>query len=263
MTTLHDVCHYLESFAPLRLAEEWDNVGLLVGDRAQSVDKVMTCLTVTPSSVAEAIDESVDLIVAHHPLPFRATKRVTTDSTVGKMLWELIGNGIAIYSPHTAFDSAAAGINQQLAEAMKLESIEPLRPIDDDPENLGSGRLGRLPSGESIIAIADRLKAFLHVDTVRITGESDRSIQKVAVGCGSGGEFLAAANQAGCDMFVTGEATFHTCLEAEAHDLTLLLVGHYGSERFAVEQLATQISAEFAHLKVWPSKREHDPLRVI
>ncbi len=263
MTKLQTVCQFLDSFAPLRLAEEWDNVGLLVGDRQSDVKNVMTCLTVTPDSVAEAIDESADLIVAHHPLPFKATKRVTTDSTAGKMLWDLIGQQIAIYSPHTAFDSAAAGINQQLADAIGVADAQPLRPFDDDPDSLGSGRVGKLASAEPVTEIADRLKTFLRLPSVRVTGQINRIARKVAVGCGSGAEFLAAAKRAGCDMFVTGEANFHACLEAEASDITLLLVGHYASERFAVEQLATQVSGEFPELIVWPSKQEHDPLTTI
>ena len=263
MTKLHAVCQFLESFAPLRLAEDWDNVGLLVGDRAVDIERVMTCLTITPDSVAEAVERSVHLIVTHHPLPFRSTKRITTDSTAGKMLWDLIGKQVAIYSPHTAFDSATLGINQQLAQALRLTGIEPLRPFDDDPDALGSGRMGKLADKEPVSAVADRLKKFLALDSVRITGKASKAVKKIGVGCGSGGEFLATAKRAGCDMFVTGEANFHSCLEAEAADICLLLVGHFASERFAVEQLAQRILGEFSDLEVWPSQREHPPLTAI
>lgn len=261
MTKLQTVCQFMESFAPLRLAEDWDNVGLLVGDRRREIQSVMTCLTVTPDSVAEAIEKSVDLVVAHHPLPFRAVKRVTTDSTAGQMLWDLIGHQVAIYSPHTAFDSAAGGINQQLAAAMELQGIEPLRPFADDPDSLGSGRVGKLAAMQTVTSVATKLKQFLNLKDVRITGEPDRPVKKIAVGCGSGGEFLTAAKRTGCDLFVTGEANFHSCLEAEASDVTLLLVGHYASERFAVEQLAGLIAAEFPQLNCWPSEQEHPPLQ--
>src|SRR5688572_13285580 len=128
MTKLHDLCAFLERFAPARLAEDWDNVGLLVGDRERSVTRVMTCLTITPISAQEAIDEQADVIVTHHPLPFRPLKRLTTDSVPGRLLWELIRAGIAIHSPHTAFDSAAAGINQRLAAGLGLTDIQPLVP---------------------------------------------------------------------------------------------------------------------------------------
>jgi putative NIF3 family GTP cyclohydrolase 1 type 2 len=75
MTSLQAVCSSLASIAPLRLAEEWDNVGLLVGDRRASIEKVMTCLTVTPNVVSEALEQQVGLIVTHHPLPFKPMAR--------------------------------------------------------------------------------------------------------------------------------------------------------------------------------------------
>ena len=142
MPTINDVCKFLDSFAPTRLAEEWDNVGLLVGDQARSAEKIMTCLTVTPESAAEAIEQGVDLIVSHHPLPFRPMKRITTDQVPSKMVWDLIRAGVSIYSPHTGFDSATEGINQMLAERMSLENTRPLVPIADDPDALGAGRIG-------------------------------------------------------------------------------------------------------------------------
>ncbi len=105
MPTVAAVAEYLESFAPARLAADWDNVGLLLGDRAASVERVMTCLTVTPESAAEAIDERAGLIVTHHPFPFHAVRRVTSDDAAGRMLLALAAARIAIHSPHTAFDS--------------------------------------------------------------------------------------------------------------------------------------------------------------
>jgi len=113
---LSTICDFLDQFAPPVLAAEWDNVGLLVGDRTQKVERVLTCLTITPAVAAEAIRERADLIVTHHPLPFRPLKRLTADEPAGRLLLDLIRAGVAIHSPHTAFDSAAAGINQQLAE---------------------------------------------------------------------------------------------------------------------------------------------------
>ena len=134
MTTVSDIAAYLEEFAPRRLAADWDNVGLLVGDDSRSVKKVMTCLTITPESADEAVAEKADLIVTHHPLPFRELRRVTTQTPEGRVLLNLIAAGVAVYSPHTAFDSARAGINQRLAEGLQLRDIEPLTPDVAEPE---------------------------------------------------------------------------------------------------------------------------------
>ena len=144
---INDVCEFLEAFAPPRLAEEWDNVGLLVGDPELAVTRIMTCLTVTPESAEEALERNVNLIVSHHPLPFRPLKRITADRYGSQLLWKLIRQGVSIYSPHTSFDSAALGINQMLAERLKLQDIRPLNPIAEDPDGLGSGRVGTVASG--------------------------------------------------------------------------------------------------------------------
>jgi dinuclear metal center YbgI/SA1388 family protein len=129
MTSVADIMGFLQRFAPLELAEEWDNVGLLLGDAAAEVGRVMTCLTVTPASAAEAIAEEANLIVTHHPVLFRPTQRLTADQPQGKLLLDLIRAGIAVYSPHTAFDNTAGGINDILARRLGLEDVLPLRSV--------------------------------------------------------------------------------------------------------------------------------------
>jgi len=260
MIPLQTVCEYFDHFAPSRLAEEWDNVGLLVGDPNHRVQRVMTCLTVTPASADEAVAAGADLIVTHHPLPFRPLKRLTTDSTPGRLVLQLVRAGIAVYSPHTAFDSAAMGINQQLAEGLGLINIVPLVVKDELPA-LGAGRYGDLPQGMSLPELAARLKAFLKLSGLHVVGVPEQARRRVAVACGAAGEFLEPARRADCDTLVTGETTFHTCLEAEARGIALLLPGHFASERFAVEMLAVTLAAQFPGLTVWASRQERDPLR--
>jgi dinuclear metal center YbgI/SA1388 family protein len=263
MPRLTEICTLLESFAPLHLAEAWDNVGLLVGDRATSVDAIMTCLTITPASVDEAVSQRAGLIVTHHPLPFHPLKKITTDTTSGRLLLQLIRADICVYSPHTAFDSAAAGINQQLAEALQLIDVRPLIPATDDSDVLGTLRVGRLSNAVALSECAAQLKEFLGLSAARIVGDVNKSVTQVAIGCGSAGQFLPSAIRAGCDLMITGEATFHTCLESEASPTALLLLGHFASERFAVEALARELSAQFSDTRCWACDSEHDPLTVI
>ena len=251
---------FLEVFAPPRLAETWDNVGLLVGDRQANVRRIMTCLTVTPVTADEAIAGQADLIVTHHPMPFSAVKRLTTDTIVGRILLKLIAAGVAVYSPHTAFDSAAEGINQRLAEGLELEEIEPLVQCDGMPAQ-GAGRRGRLPQPVTLDELARRLMKFLGIANLQTVGEVAQKHCTVAVACGAAGEFLEAARSSGCDAMVLGEARFHTCLEAEAWGLGLLLPGHYASERFAVDALANVLGRRFPDVQVWASRTECDPVR--
>ena len=127
MLTVAAVVDFLDRFAPRQGAADWDNVGLLLGDPAARVQRIMTCLTVTPESAAEAAAAHADLIVTHHPILFRGVKRLTSDSTEGRMVLALARGGVAVYSPHTAFDNAPAGINQLLAQSLELTDLVPLR----------------------------------------------------------------------------------------------------------------------------------------
>lgn len=129
MLTVADVANHLERLAPPDLAADWDNVGLLLGERSAAVGRVMTCLTVTPDSAAEAIEAKADLIVTHHPILFRGAKRLTDASVEGRMVLGLARAGVAVYSPHTAFDNSAGGINALIARRLGLVEVAPLRPI--------------------------------------------------------------------------------------------------------------------------------------
>jgi dinuclear metal center YbgI/SA1388 family protein len=257
MPNVAAVAGFLEEFAPAYLAEEWDNVGLLVGHRTQGVTKLMTCLTVTPASAAEAVEAGANLIVTHHPLPFVAAKRLTADTTAGRLILDLIAARIAIYSPHTAFDSTFEGINHRLATGLGLRGIMALVPHVDGQ---GSGRWGWLPEALSLRDVAQRLKKFLSLERLQMVGRQEHPVRMVAVACGAADSLFDAAQQIGCDAMVLGEARFHTCLEAEAAGMGLLLPGHFASERFAVEALADVLRRRFPEVQIWASRHERDPM---
>lgn len=259
MYRVNDFCDFLASFAPLQLAEDWDNVGLLIGDREAPASSVMTCLTVTPATVDEAVAHRANLIVTHHPMPFRPIKKITSDTTVGQILLKLIKNEIAVYSPHTAFDSSSFGINQQIAEKLGCQSISPLKPEIEDHQ-VGTGRMGQLNDAVSLTEFANRVKHSFSTDHVQLVGNEDQMIRRVAVACGSAGQFLEDAATLNCDAFVTGETSFHTCLEAEALGVAMILTGHYASERFALEGLAQLLKSEFDQANIWASSTEKTPL---
>lgn len=264
MLTVDDVASLIDGLAPSRLAEAWDNVGLLVGHRRRPVRRIMTCLTVTPNSAAEAIERKADVVISHHPLPFRALKRLTSDTVEGRLLLDLIAADVAIISPHTAFDSAVLGINERLAEGIGLSDIVPLVVADEliDQENVGTGRRGRAADGTSFDALVRRVKRFLDVQQVRVVGAADLAVRGVAVACGSGGPLLEAAIAASCNAMVTGETSFHTCLAAEAAGVALVLTGHYPSERFGIECLAEVVATQLPDVDVWACRREQDPIRI-
>ncbi|WP_437193609.1 Nif3-like dinuclear metal center hexameric protein [Planctomicrobium sp. SH527] len=255
------VLDYLATFAPASLAEDWDNVGLLLGERDQSVERVLTCLTLTPDVAEEAIAQQAQLIISHHPILFKPVQKLTSETSEGRMLLRLIRHGVAVFSPHTAFDSAKSGINQQLAESLGLVDIQPLRP-QSAPElaGLGSGRWGRLANPVALGEFLSNVKLLLGISALPYVGDLQRPISSVGVACGAAGEFLSDAKRAGCDLFLTGETRFHTCLEARDQGIALVMVGHYASERPGVERLAETLQQQFPSLLVWASRVERDPV---
>ncbi|MBA3313169.1 MAG: Nif3-like dinuclear metal center hexameric protein [Planctomycetota bacterium] len=262
MYRIDDLTAFLDGFAPAHLAETWDNVGLLLGDRRSPVDRVLTCLTLTPDVAEEAIRERAAFVVTHHPILFRAVKRITADDAQGAMLLALARANVAVYSPHTAFDSTSEGINDRLCAKLEIHGVRPLRPRpanDTDAAFEGSGRFGERPVATDFATFAADVRRAIQLPSIDAVSTT-RSIKTVAVACGSAAEFLPDAVQAGCDVLVTGEARFHAALDARTQGIGLVLLGHYASERFAVEELADVIAAAFPSLTVWPSRDERDPL---
>ena len=291
---LQTLVEFLEKIFPLELAESWDNVGLLIGDRRREIKRVLTCLTIDLAVVDEAVATGVDCVVSHHPFPFRAAKRWTFDTTDGEILSKLMGARIAVYSPHTAHDSAFFGVNRQLAAGRGLLDVRPLIPgtipasqealdglepsvadevaqdfstkgakSNADAPLLGAGRIGRCAKPTTFAALVEQVKDMLQIPTLLAVGDDKKPIRKVAIGCGAADDFVGNAADAGADALLLGEARFHACLEARARGIGLILAGHYATERFSVCILADRIARKFPELAVGASDRESDPIRVV
>lgn len=258
MPTIADAMHLLQQIAPLELAEEWDNVGLLAGDPGAELSRVLTCLTLTPDVVAEAIQLGVNLVVSHHPLPFRGVKSFTTTTVDGGSLWRLLGAGIGVYSPHTAYDSAAGGINAQWAERLRLSDVQPLAPVADRTDGAGIGRVGHW-NGD-FTDLLEGVQAVTNTAAVRVVKPMESETYAVAIACGSGGSMLDLAVSAEANVFLTGEMSFHDCLRCRSLGIGVILTGHFASERFAVETLAERLASALPETDVVASRVETDPL---
>ena len=119
---LNEIIKIIEATYPTKLAESWDNVGLMVGDTDKEIKKVLVSIEANEAIINEAIKEQVDLIVTHHPFLFKGIKQVTTQNVKGRLIHKLIQNEIAIYSMHTNFDIAAEGLNDYFMELMGFQT---------------------------------------------------------------------------------------------------------------------------------------------
>ena len=115
----------MERIAPRSLAEEWDNPGLLIGSPAQDIHRILVCLDMSETVLAQAIAADCDMIVAHHPLFFKPLRNLRTDLFPGRMLPEIFAHHIALYAAYTNLDIAAGGVNDVLAARIGLQALEP------------------------------------------------------------------------------------------------------------------------------------------
>lgn len=231
----------MEQLAPRHLAEDWDNVGLQLGEYQQSVSGIMVTLTVTPALVQRAIHEGTKLIVAHHPLIFRPLKKIRTDSPAGRMIADLIKNDIAVYVSHTNLDHAANGLNTWLAEDLGLEAASVLEPWDDTLET-GLGRVG-LCDPVTVHELAQRLAQRWHA-RVRFCGNPKTVCKKIAVCGGAGGKLVGKAFASGADVLVTGDVGYHDALDAEQLGLAVIDAGHFATEQIMLKYIAKHLEQE-------------------
>lgn len=125
---IKDVISVIETIAPLDYAEDFDNVGLLIGDKSTKVTGVLVTLDTLENVVDEAIEKNCNLIVSFHPIIFRGLKKITGKNYVERIVIKAIKNNIAIYSIHTALDNSFVGVNAKICEVLGLENTQVLIP---------------------------------------------------------------------------------------------------------------------------------------
>ena len=242
------VIDMLERLAPKKMAEEWDNLGLLAGSPQQEVRKVMTCLDVSIPVVEAAIEASVDMIVAHHPMIFKGVRHLRTDLYDGRMFQLLLSHNIAVYAAHTNLDIAPGGVNDVLAKAVGLANIEPFI-ITDAANNFSLGRIGYLAEEKSLYEFAEQVKRGLRIEHLRIVRGADKPIRKVALCSGAGAEFIAKAAFKGADAYLTGDVKYHEAQKAVQQGISVIDAGHFGTEFPMVQVLAEYLREEAAKQK--------------
>jgi dinuclear metal center YbgI/SA1388 family protein len=237
----------MENIAPPSFAENWDNVGLIVGRREKPITKILVALDATSAVVAEAIALGAELIITHHPIIFKAISKINGDSPLGEKLLILAERQISVFSAHTNLDIAQGGTNDILAERLGLSDISPLLPVGNAAANgLSIGRKGVLPLPLRLADFADRVKRSVGLSAIRFVGDADQRIKTVGLSTGSASNaanFKEAA-LGGCDVFVTGDIRFHEAQDALAIGLALVDATHYASENLAVEKLSGYLRRE-------------------
>jgi dinuclear metal center YbgI/SA1388 family protein len=256
--SVRNIVAVLDARYPPAFAEDWDRVGLVVGEPDATVARVLFVIDCVPETVAEAIALDVDLIVAHHPLLLRGVSSVATTTYKGRIIHDLISHGIALFTAHTNADCAPDGVAEALARAVGLLDLTGLGRLgtpdrletSSRPETSGApGRIGRLPVPLRLDAFAAHVGDVLAPTGVRAAGAPDRMISRVAVCPGAGDGFLGDVAAAGVDAYLTADLRHHPASEFVANGGPALVeASHWATERpwlvDAARIIATETSVE-------------------
>lgn len=221
MVKVQDIIDRIEKYAPLELKEDGDPTGFQIGDRNQSVNKVMTTLDIRPNTVKEAIEKKVDFIFSHHPIMFRPARTLDIASPQNKMYFDLIQNNISVYSAHTNMDKTENGMNDWLSEQLNLKNIRPISELN------GLGRVGELPASQTLNEFSKVVKKSFNLKNLRIIRPyNEKLVHHVAIIGGDGGKFYPNLLNLNMDTFITGDVYYHTAHDMQAAGLNVLDPGH-------------------------------------
>ena len=252
-----DIFSVLEERYPLVYACDWDNVGLLAGDREQEVRRVYIALDATDAAVEEAVRWKADLLLTHHPMIFGSIKRVTADDYIGERLLRLIRNGISCYAMHTNYD--VMGMAELAAGRIGLKDTFVLEEVFDGE---GIGRVGQLPGPVTLKDCAEGVKKAFGLPNVKIFGNLNKIVKTVAVSPGAGKSMARPALAAGADVLITGDIGHHEGIDAVDRGLAIIDAGHYGVEHIFIEDMARQLGGKLSGVQIIMAPVSH-PFQII
>ncbi len=235
----------LEALAPRHLAEDWDNVGLQVGDPEWTASKVLVALDPSPAVVEEAIREGASAIVTHHPLIFRPLRCLNLSTATGRLIQRLVSKRVAVITAHTNLDSVSGGVNDVLVDLLALQNATVLQPLADDAD-VGLGRVGALPQPVAFESLVRDIKARMELSHIRCAGQPKDPVRRVAVCSGSGGSLIEQFLDSSADVFITGDVRYHDAREIEAHGRGVIDIGHFESEHIIVRRLVQRLGDRLA-----------------
>ena len=233
MIKVNNIINEMELLAPTYLKEDFDNVGLMVGDKNKEVKKVLLALDCTLKVIEEAKKENVELIITHHPLIFKRPSSITTDTLQGKKIIELIKNDISLYSSHTNLDSVENGLNDTIVSILGFDNSKILEKNKRD-DKAGLGRIVSLKESIQLEDLISKIKKSLNINNLRVVKGKDK-VNKIAIINGSGQDFIGKAVALGADCIITGDTTYHFASDYKEMEISILDVGHFASEQITLK----------------------------
>ena len=255
--TIKNVSDYLEEIAPLNQAEDFDNVGLLIGNETTKVKGILVTLDTLEETVDEAIKKNCNLIVSFHPIIFSGLKKINGNSYVEKVVMKAIQNNIAIYATHTALDNSKVGVSAKMCEVLGLSNYSILLPKDDGA--IGMGMIGNLPKPMQEEDFLKFTKKTFKTNGIRYSNKTGKLVKKVAVLGGSGSFAITDAIHKKADVYISADFKYHDFFKAE-DKILLIDVGHYESEQFTKNLLVDYLTKKFTSFAIILSEKSTNPI---
>ena len=237
----YELIEWLNEHHPQKFAEDWDNVGLLVGDDQKEISHVFLALDLTEPVLDEAVASGADMILTHHPMIFSGIKKINNHTFTGRKILRLIKEDIPYFAMHTNYD--VIGMADLSADHLKLQDTRVLTVTE------GFGRVGKLSHVMTLGEFGKYVKECNHIPDVRVYGDLDRKIETVAICTGSGKSMIGDVMAAGADVYVTGDIDYHTAIDTMADGLAIVDAGHYGTEYIFAEAMEKELNEAFPALK--------------
>lgn len=256
-----DFMKLIESHAPVSYSEDYDNVGLMVGNENEPIRGILFSMDTTMKVIEEAKERGANLIVSHHPMLFMKPKSITTNTIQGRKIIEIIKNDINVYAAHTNLDSVKDGMNDTIVKMFDYMDFDIIEQCDFDHDS-GIGRVVFLRRSITLDEFIQKTMKVLGVDNLRYSGSLDHIVRKVAIINGSGESYIGQALDEGVDCILTGDTTYHHVKELEEIGVAVVDPGHFASEQSVFFKIMRKMAGEFTkenEIPVYFSETEKDP----
>jgi len=239
----------LEVLSPTTMAQDWDNVGLLAGRSDKEIRSVYLAVDATDEVIRNAVKMGADLLITHHPLIFKPMKKINNEDFIGRRVLKLLQQDISYYAMHTNFD--VMGMSDAAADELGLRDRKVLEiTYEDDISKEGEGRYGKLPRIMSLVECAAYVKKTFHIESVKVFGDPEMTLERVAIVPGSGKDYIGLAIEAGVECLITGDVDHHSGIDALAQGLAIIDAGHYGLEKLFIPYMKEFFRRELPDIKV-------------
>ena len=256
-----EIIQVIEAAYPREAALDFDNVGLLAGRTEKEVERVYIALDATDAVIDRAIEAGADMLITHHPLIFSPLKKVTDEDFVSRRVVKLIQNDISYYAMHTNYDVLGmAELAEKILGIRDSEVLDITMEKDGKPE--GIGRIGELEKPMTLEECCVYVKHKLNLGSLKVFGDMQAEVSRLAISPGSGKTAIAAAIAKGADVLVTGDIGHHDGLDAVEQGLAVIDAGHYGTEYIFIDDMRRFLEDKLPVLDVITTPVIH-PFQVI